>query len=131
MKMIGGLMGGGAPTAKPEAQAGPQAQVKTETQAPAAVVENATRDAATPAVQLSAPQTPAPQVQKEDKPDEKQGLLMKAVEGLAKTFGVDLPALTKLLLKANPKIAEEALTEAAQALVAKQTAANPAPATAQ
>lgn len=131
MKMIGGLMG--APVAAEKKQFGPPAATQAimspkPEETSAAVLPNATRDAGTPSVQLSVPEGQA-LVKTEAKPDEKQSLLMKAVEGLAKTFGVDIGALTKLLLQANPKVAQEALTEAAQNLVAKQVAANPTPAT--
>lgn len=116
--LIPGLMG---PNPAQKQAPKPQAESPEPAVAAKAVIENSDRSPEAVAMSVANPETPAQQAV-ETKVNEKQSLLMKAVEGLAKTFGFKMADLTKLLLKANPAVAQEAIADAMKSMVKQQQA---------
>lgn len=93
-----------------------------EGQQATATPENKERDPAIAAMSTAKPQdTPPPVASKsETQPNENQGLLMKAIESIVNAFGMKMEDLTRLLLKANPLVAQEAVASALQAVLPQQ-----------
>lgn len=83
--------------------------------------EHSANSVAMAAAKPEVPATPIAKFGEPAQPDAQQSMMLKVLEGALKPFGYDMDKLFKLLLKLNPAKLQEALLEAAQSLMARQT----------